>query len=202
MKRATCPLILLALLLLSAPGVQAYPESEAAAVREQETGLRDVVRVWHEPEQVAAGSQWRGFIELAPDANITMVQYQICEVGNQCFAPPHAATEVEPGIWRFDTDDYRPIGRDAPVDYEEGMLVGFQWLFNDGDDLEMFPHGVEVNSPECEAMGWIACADTHYFSFTIAPGPGSEGEGASGPAAPIVALALLGAAALVTRRRA
>ncbi len=189
-------------LLLVAPAA-AVEESAAAEVRLEETGRDDVVAVWHEPDEVQPGSQWTGHIQFRAHHNVSNVLYQICRVGTYCFAPPTPAERLNETVWRFDTSNYIQPGSGKPVRYEAGWRVGYQFLLEEpdpagesGDDngthVTLFPHGIEASDPACQgADAWIACAETHYFAFTVA------GEPDDGRGAPVAGLAWASAALLV-----
>lgn len=192
-----------ALLLLAVP-VAAYEEAEAPSVDAR------IALVGHAPETVTPGTQWEGTIQFVPGHNVTAVRYQICKVGLSCFAGPTLAEQVNATTWRFDTNDYTVLGR--LIDWginepgESGdWRVGVQYvLYTQGDDIddpfggELVPHGVDVTSPECDAMGWQACAETHYFAFDM---PARQAPGADAPA-PLLVLPLLGALLWARSRRA
>ena len=189
---------------LLAPTSTAHPESAAPTLR------GDVVRAGHEPEVVEPHTQWRGFLELRADTNVTAAYYQVCRVGQACFAPPTAAEKVEgrPGssgagstaavLFRFDTSTYLANGR--PVDYEAGWRIGVTWLLEERLDngttqLVRFPLGPDVLSPECQGDAALACAEAHYLAFDI---PAAGRDASSMAALPVLALAL---AALAARSR-
>src|SRR5688500_3176952 len=71
--------------LLATPSAVAYDETEAPSLR------ADVLFVWHEPETPRPHTQWRGFIQMHPASNVTEAHYQVCRVGQACFAPPTLA---------------------------------------------------------------------------------------------------------------
>ncbi len=161
------------ILLLAVPAA-AYDEAEAAQVRLAETGRDDVVAVWHEPAIVQPGTQWHGFIRFAPEANVTLVLFQLCRVGYNCFAPPTPAQRLDDATWGFDTQDYIPPGSDRPIDWKAGWRVGVQFVLNqstpDGPMQTVFPNATEDPGD----------IENHYISFnmpapkktTPSPGPG------------------------------
>ena len=182
-----------ALLLAAAPAA-AWDETEAAALRS------DVLWTWHEPEVPAPHTQWRGFIQLHPASNVTEVHYQVCRVGQACFAPPTAATEGGQRVFSFDTRGYLANGR--PVDYQAGWRLGVKWFL--GEQLgngtvrtEEFPHGPDLASPECAGDAAMACAEQHYFVFTM----GGDAAKPS-PGVGLAALCGLLSVAVLLRRRA
>ncbi len=197
----TSPWVLIGMVagLLLLGTAAAVPESEAPQTRLAESGLADVERVWHEPEPVQPGTQWTGHIQFRADHNVSDVLYQICRVGTYCFAPPTPAERVNDTYWRFDTSTYIQPGSGKPVQYEAAWRVGYQFLLVEGDNTTLFPHGIEPSDPSCEGGdAWIECAETHYFSFTVAGTPADRGAPAVGP---IAALALFALLALAARRR-
>lgn len=198
----------LALWLVSA--AQAYPESDAAAVRVKEGGPDDVERVWHEPLVVAPGTQWQGYIRFRPNNTIEQVRVQICDVGRVCFAPPIPIQELDldstkelgqiqelqvlpdGATWTFNTTDYRDPGSGQPIKYEAGWRLGMNFILserlaNGSMKDTKFPSGQE--NPED--------LEFHYFAFDMPPAAASRGAPTSLIAA---ALAVVGAA-LVRRRR-
>ena len=189
----------LALVLLLAAPVHAYEESQGAEVDAR------IASVSHTPAHVEPGTQWQGEIQFVPGHNITAVRYQICKVGLSCFAGPTLANQVDETTWRFDTTDYTVLGRliDWGINDEPGQgdwRVGVQYvLYTDGDDSsdpfggQLVPHGVDVTSDACDAMGWQACAETHYFAFNM-EGRDPPTADAPGLAVPAVALLLLAVA--------
>ncbi|HJQ93042.1 MAG TPA: hypothetical protein VJ874_02020 [Candidatus Thermoplasmatota archaeon] len=184
-------------LLLPAPAA-GHPESAAPSLRP------DVFRAGHEPEVVMPHTQWTGFLELEPGTNVTAAYYQVCRVGQACFAPPTPATRVlsagegGPGF-RFDTATYLANGK--PVDYEAGWRIGVTWLLeerlaNGTTQMARFPAGPDVLSPECQGDAAMACAEAHYLAFDI------PAEGRDSPPAPLLSLlAALGLAAFAARLR-
>jgi hypothetical protein len=151
------------LTLLLAGTASAHPESAAPSLR------TDVVRAGHEPEVVQPHTQWEGFLELTAGSNVTAAFYQVCRVGQACFAPPTPAHKDGPSF-RFDTSDYLANGR--PVDYEPGWRIGVTWILEErlpnGTTASVrFPVGPDVNSPECQGEAALPCAEAHYLAFDI-----------------------------------
>lgn len=153
---------ILAALLLLAPLAEAYPESDAARVRFIESGKDDVLRVWHEPEVVEPGTQWNGFIQFKPGHAIEGVQYQICDVGRVCFAPPHDATRLNDTTWTFDTNDYRQQGR--PIRYEAGWRLGVAYILE-----ERLANGTLTYSTLPEGLENPNDLEYHYLAFDMPP---------------------------------
>lgn len=191
-------------LLLAAAGAAAHPESAAPSLRE------DVVRAGHEPAVVEPHTQWRGFLELDGSTNVTAAYYQVCRVGQACFAPPTPATmaEADPGKpvaeqrvrFSFDTAEYLANGR--PVDYEAGWRIGVTWILeerlaNGTTQLARFPMGPDVLSPECQGDAALPCAEAHYLAFDI---PAGE-RGSPSPSLALVGLGLLATAFQARRGR-
>jgi hypothetical protein len=144
-------------------------------------------------------SQWQGFLQLRPDSNVTAARYQICRVGDTCFAPPTAATAAGNGTFRFDTNGYLANGR--PVDYQAGWRLGVKWLLDErlanGTMRTVdFPAGPDLTAPGCEGDAALACNEAHYLAFDM--------PAASKPAPSLlgswVAIATLAVAALVRRK--
>jgi len=184
---------LLALAAVAAPA-GAYPESAAPSLRP------DVLRAGHAPEVVAPHTQWQGFLELRPDSNVTAAFYQVCRVGQACFAPPAPATDVGDRSFRFDTSQYLANGR--PVDYQPGWRLGVTWLLeerlpNGTTQTTRFPVGPDVLAPDCQGEAALACAEAHYLAFDL---PADDRPSPSLPL-PTVLLALaLVAVACASRR--
>lgn len=190
-------LVLVAALLLL-PAASAYPESAAPSLDER------IVRVWHEPEVPAPGTQWQGFMELAPGHNVSQVKYQICRVGQNCFAPPTPAQDMGDNVWRFDTNDYRDPIVGEPIHWGEDVngdgsewLVGVQYFLVDPDHEagKPVPEGLEIPSEECDAVSWEECSATHYFVFAM---PAETSSGEQAPALPVAFLLI--ALAFLARR--
>ncbi|MFA5943407.1 MAG: hypothetical protein WC876_02960 [Candidatus Thermoplasmatota archaeon] len=184
-------LVVLATLALGLPAT-AHPESAAPQLR------ADVLGAGHDPVVVAAHTQWQGFLALAPGSNVTAAFYQVCRVGQACFAPP-APAEKTGDTFRFDTSAYLANGR--PVDYEPGWRLGVTWLLeerlpNGTTQTVRFPVGPDVLAPECQGEAALACAEAHYLAFDIAAEP-RESPGLPGAMLLLVVAAL---AATVWRR--
>jgi hypothetical protein len=201
--RCRAALVLAALaglaLLAGMPSAAAHPESAAPSLRP------DVVRAGHEPAVVQPHTQWQGFIDLRAGTNVTSAYYQVCRVGQACFAPPTPAAALVQGdgtvTFRFDTSTYLANGQ--PVDYEPGWRVGVTWvleerLSNGTFQSTRFPEGPDILSEECQGGAASACAEAHYLAFDIADAPTKEA-----PALPASGLAgaFAAAAALARRRR-
>ncbi len=185
---------LLALALIAAPA-GAHPESAAPSLRP------DVLRAGHLPEVVAPHTQWQGFLDLRPDTKVTAAYYQVCRVGQACFAPPAPAQSVGNGSFRFDTSQYLANGR--PVDYQPGWRLGVTWLLeetlpNGTTQAVRFPVGPDVLAPECQGDAALSCAEAHYLAFDL---PAEERSSPDLPIpAGVLALALASCVA-ATRRR-
>lgn len=187
---------LVALLLATAaavgPAASAHPESAAPSLRP------DVVAAWHEPAAVEPHTQWHGYLRLEPSTNVTAAAYQICRVGQTCFAPPAPAHRLENGTWAFDTADYLANGR--PVDYGAGWRLGVKWWLTEarpeGNATVEFPQGPDVTSDACSGDAALGCAESHYLAFEVA----AAGKGAPAPAAGWAALGLAALAAAARRR--
>ncbi|HUR25580.1 MAG TPA: hypothetical protein VM327_06160 [Candidatus Thermoplasmatota archaeon] len=194
----------MAAVLLAAPA-SAHEESAASGLR------ADVARAGHEPDVVAPHTQWRGFLELEAGSNVTAAYFQVCRVGQACFAPPTPAT-LQPGgggsetqgskgsTFRFDTSDYLANGR--PVDYEAGWRLGVTWLLeerlaNGSSRLVRFPSGPDVLSPGCQGDAAMACAEAHYLAFDV---PAASRPSPS-PSAAMTALLVVATSLVALRRR-
>ena len=185
--------ILVAMTALAFPAM-AHPESDAPLLR------ADVVGAGHEPAVVAAHTQWQGFLELSPDSNVTSAFYQVCIVGQACFAPP-APAERDGNSFRFNTSTYLANGK--PVDYQPSWHLGVTWLLeerlaNGTTQTVRFPVGPDVLSAECQGEAALACAEAHYLTFDIA---GKPRESPGLPALGLLVLPLALAAILGRRRR-
>ncbi|HEX2065991.1 MAG TPA: hypothetical protein VHI93_04180 [Candidatus Thermoplasmatota archaeon] len=184
----------LALLALLAwlPDAAAYSEAEAASLRP------DVVRAGHSPQVVAPHTQWQGFLVLRPGHAVVAAQYQVCRVGEACFAPPAPAVRQGNDTFAFDTANYTVQGR--PVDYQAGWRIGVQWILTErvgnATRQSAFPAG-PGDDPACrEERMALACQERHYLVFSMAPGV----QPSPPPAAPLAFLFLLAAAGGARRR--
>jgi hypothetical protein len=191
---ATVTLLLgvLGVLAALAMPASAHPESAAPSLRP------DVVRAGHDPVVVQPHTQWQGFLELKPDSNVTAAYYQVCRVGQACFAPPTPAQKVGTSF-RFDTSEYLANGR--PVDYEAGWRVGVTWILeerlpNGTLAAVRFPVGPDVTSPACQGEAALPCAEAHYLAFDIP----AETRGSPAPAV-VLLLATLAIVAVSAGRR-
>jgi hypothetical protein len=182
-----CPLAF-SLLLLVAP-VAAYSEADAPNVRFAETGRDEVIRVWHEPEVVAPGTHWRGFIEFKPDTEVAGILYQICHIGYSCFAPPTPAQRLNGTTWTFDTNDYLAAGSGHPVSRQPGWRVGMRFVLNEKRDGE----SIETSLPDGTANP--DDLEYHYLAFDM---PAAEKKS---PAAAVGLGIVILLAAVVRRRR-
>ncbi len=180
---------LLALLLVNA--AQAYPESDAPAVRVKEGGPDDVERVWHEPVVVQPGTQWQGYIQFRANHSVEKVKVQICDVGRVCFAPPIPIQAMPDGrTWTFNTTDYRDTLSGRPIEYEAGWRLGMQFILSErlanGTTFDKaFPSGAESSDD----------LEYHYLAFDM---PVAQARKAPGWG--IETVALLGLLAVLRRR--
>ena len=136
-----------------------YPESEGAVV--------DVTLVPAREDETARGS-----ITFAP-GHVKDVQYQICEIGQACFAIG-IPLQRDNDTWSFDTADlpkHSPLF-DAPPTFVAGTRVGIQFFVHptasDGDPL-LFPKGLPETIPSFE-QDFVTWSETHYFETVIQPG--------------------------------
>ncbi|MCA1810454.1 MAG: hypothetical protein LC623_00380 [Halobacteriales archaeon] len=193
MTRWLAGLLLVALL----PPAAAHAEQDAALLRP------DVLRAGHAPDAVEPHRQWTGFLVLRPGHNVTAAQYQICRVGQACFAPPSPATRVGNDTFAFDTADYKANGK--PVDYQPGWRIGVQWVLTEGAGnatrQSLFPQGPGPGDPACAGdAAALACQEQHYLAFDMAPV--AKESPAQGVALPVAALLALGVAGRARRRHA
>lgn len=191
------PLLLVAaaLLALAALPAAAYDESDAGLLRP------DVLEAGHAPAVVQPHTQWQGHLTLRPGHRVVAAQYQICRVGEACFAPPAPATRVGNDTFQFDTADYKAGGH--PVDYQPGWRLGVQWLLTERADngtlrQAAFPAGPDASDPACKGDARaLACQERHYLAFDVAPAAANPAP-LPGLVAPVAAL--LGVAWRVGRR--
>lgn len=179
---------LLALLLV--PMAMAVPEADAPQIDSR------IAEVWHTPDVPAPGTQWQGGIRLNEGHNVTEVRYQICRVGQSCFAPPTPASTVDGLTWSFDTAEYREPVQNRTVEWginqpHEGASdwdIGVQYFFITDDSKaggEPIPHGDgdlppdDCTSEEC----YLAWSASHYFVFTMPGTVAASDEGAPMPLA-------------------
>jgi hypothetical protein len=186
----------LALLALPAllPAAAAYDEQDAGLLRP------DVLEASHSPGVVQPHAQWRGTLVLRPGHQVLAAQYQICRVGQACFAPPAPAQRVGNDTFTFDTADYLANGH--PVDYQAGWRIGVQWILTERDGNQTrsvpFPAGPGPSDPGCAGDGQaLACQERHYLAFEMPPAE----KGAPALGAPLLAVVLLGLAFGRMRRR-
>lgn len=187
--------LLLGALLLAAAPAAAVDESEAASLRD------DVLWTWHEPEVPQPHAQWHGFIQLHPATDVVAVHYQVCRVGQACFAPPTAAKAQGEQVYAFDTSDYKANGQ--PVDYQAGWRLGVKWFLDEQREngtvvTAEFPSGPDLSSPECAGDAAMACSERHYFVFTMG---GPTGKPSPGMGLPALLVLLAVALALASRSR-
>lgn len=182
--------ILLALLAW-APPAAAYAEAEAPLLRP------DVLEASHSPAAVQPHTQWQGSLALRPGHAVLSAQYQVCRVGQACFAPPAPATRVGNDTFTFHTADYLAGGR--PVDYQAGWRIGVQWLLTERDGngtrTRPFPEGPGPADPACagEAQA-LACQERHYLVFDMPPATRNAPAGGAIAAPGLLALAWAGRA--------
>jgi hypothetical protein len=183
--------ILLAVLLALAMPAAAYDEADAGLLRPDM-----VLSAGHLPTRVPAHTQWQGILTLRPGNHVLSAQYQVCRVGQACFAPP-APAQRHGDTFVFDTANYTAGGRS--VDYQAGWRIGVQWLLTEDAGMnetrtETFPEGRDLSGAGCAADP-LGCQETHYIAFDMEP----AAHAAPGAAVLPVAALLLGAAG--ARRR-
>jgi hypothetical protein len=178
--------------LLLVPAAHAVEEPDAPALRLAQSGKDDLVRVWHEPEVVLPGTQWRGFIMFRPGHDVADVQgFQVCDVGKSCFAPPTSLQRLNETTWMFDTATYIPPGTNAPVQYEAGQRLGVRFYI-----VEPGPEGNLTVTTFPSNEGDPLDAEAHYIAFDMPP-PRRQAAGAQ----PMAFVAILFAGVLLRRRR-
>lgn len=181
-----------AAVLVAAPA-SAFEESEAPAVRIEQFGRDDVVRVWHEPQPPQPGTQWRGWIEFAHNHGVNSVSFQICRVGIACFAPPQPMQREGLNVWTFDTAQYIVPGAGVPVTWEAGWRIGVRFVINETLADESY---LESYFPKPSDAGVL---EDDYFAFNM---PAAEARDTDGPtSAPLLAVGLLLLVVFALRRR-
>jgi hypothetical protein len=167
--------LLMVFLMLVALPVQAVEERDAPRVRLEQSGKDDLLRVWHEPEVVQPGTQWRGYIMFRPGHGVLDVQgFQVCDVGKSCFAPPTSLQRLNETTWMFDTATYIPPGTSEPVRYEAGQRLGVRFYI-----LEPGPDGNTTLTVFPSNDGDPADAEAHYIAFDM-PAPTRRDAGSPG----------------------
>lgn len=176
-----------------ANSVSAYDEADAGLL------LPQVANVWHAPNIVPPHTQWRGFLQVRPGnatTEIVAASYQICQVGKECFAPPHAAQRLDATTFTFNTTSYLANG--APVDYQAGWRIGVKWVLTDAANVSYeLPRGLPQTDPAC-STGSPACAESHYLAFDMPPAPPKATPGFA--LQPLIFVSLI-AAGLLRRSR-
>jgi hypothetical protein len=189
-------------LTLLAAAALAISWPAAGATREADAGALDPARVaaaWHEPAVVPPHTQWHGYLRLQPGTAVEAASYQVCRVGQSCFAPPAPARRLDPLTFAFDTATYTvydpATGQGVPVDYQAGWRIGVKWILSErtanGTRTVEFPSGPSATDPACagDAMA-LACQERHYIAFDMPP----AARATPGPAlAPLLAGLLLAA---------
>jgi hypothetical protein len=176
----------------------------AAAYDEADAGLlrADVLEMRHEPAVVPPHSQWNATLVLRPGHAIVAAQYQVCRVGQACFAPPAPAGRVGNDTFRFDTAQYLAGGH--PVDYQAGWRIGVVWILSErtpsgpnATRTVTFPEGPSAADPACAGDAQaLACQERHYLAFDMPPATqGASGPGLAGVLLVVVVLALVGRSA-------
>lgn len=189
---------LAATILLLVPHAAAVDEADAPAAWQEQFGTDWVEAAGHSPDPVPPGTQWQGFIRFAAGHNITEARYQICRVGEACFAPPILAASDDGRTFRFDTAHYKDPVYDEPIRYEAGWRIGVQWVLTmqESDGPVLFPEGIPFSDPRCDDDP-VGCSETHYIAFDMAEA--KRGEDVPGMHLVLLTVALLVVAAL--RRR-
>lgn len=199
-KSAAAFLALLAALLLLMPTVPAEEPEEAPALWTELYGDDGVVGLRLGEGGVAEGEPIQGALTFRDGYGVEDVRYQICRIGESCFAIG-VPTHNESGTWTFDTADIpAAIGRSAPTTYEAGQRIGVQFFVCTAADppcpenpLEwrFFPVGEEGCVEKETTEAFRACEETHYFGVTIEESRRTPGPGLLGLVAGLAAVALL-----------
>lgn len=166
--------LLVLAVMIAVPTASAVEEADAPAVWQEQLGTDWLVESGHTPERPEPGSQWEGHLSFSEGHNITEARYQICRVGEACFAAPTLAHQ-DGDTFHFDTAEYHDPVYDEPVHYEGGWRIGVQWVFTmEGTEEQiLFPEGIPFDDPQCET-DWLACSETHYLAFDMAEAQESE----------------------------
>lgn len=182
-------------LLLLVPAAAAHDPSDAAAVWTREIG-DGTATITVAPEAPQAGDQFVAILELETNLDIVDVTYQMCDVGQTCFAIGYPVPQQADGTYRLATAD-EWMHSEFMADGEQrtfsaGERIGWQYFIELANETVLtFPHGEEcdVFAPDDE---WLACQESHYFAVDIA-------ESKSTPAGLLLAPAAL---LIAVRRRA
>jgi hypothetical protein len=158
-------------LIMILPLVSGAESSEAAELWTAEHGTGLVAGATF-PEEIVAGQQFSATLHLAKE--VESVRYQICSIGNACFAS-NLELERSGNNWTLDTakipDQLDFI--DKPQQFEEGERIGVQFFIKQGNETVLFPHGRDCDprDPELESTeAWVACDETHYFGTNVIAG--------------------------------
>lgn len=163
--------VLLALLLLI-PAAAAHDPSDAAAVWSAEIG-DGTATISVSPAAPKAGEQFVALLELETDLDIASVTYQMCDVGQTCFAIGYPVPQQADGSYLLATADewmHSEFMADGELrTFAAGERIGWQYFIELADDngtVLTFPHGEEcdVFAPDDE---WLACQESHYFAVDI-----------------------------------
>lgn len=179
--------IALVILLPLATGAE---PSDAAALWMEEHGT-DIVAGASFPAEIVAGEQFTATLHFNGD--VDDVRYQICSIGNACFASNLELVRTG-NNWTLDTakipDQLDFI--DKPQQFVAGERIGVQFFITQGNETTPFPHGRECDPRDPELASneaWIACDETHYFGTNVIAG--EKQTPGLGFLAAIVAIALV-----------
>ncbi|MFO1532122.1 MAG: hypothetical protein ABR562_00245 [Thermoplasmatota archaeon] len=175
------PAWLLTLVLLVPAGF-AHDESQAGSLDAR------VLRAWHEPDGIAGSDTWRASIQLAPGSNVTSALFQVCLVGQACFAPPAPADAAGNRTFTFTSDHAGAAGGPVRLSSDSSHHVGVKWYLQASDgSLAEFPPDPSA-LPECADAASLQCQEDHYLTFWTLH------RDTPAPAAPLLGLLLLAGA--------
>lgn len=163
---------LLSALLVVAPAA-AIPEVDAQATWLMQNSRPGVITAGHEPPTIPPGTQWSGYITLADNVTFKTVRFQICRVGQVCFAPPTLARQIDERTWGFNTTDYRAPGSGDLIRWEAGWHLGVRYVIEDQLDNGTLRTTVFPTSDDLTTAG----AESHYLTLDIAGQPEKPAPG-------------------------
>lgn len=164
--------------MLAGPAA-AITEADAQATWLAQNGRPGVIGAGHEPRTIPPGTQWSGYITLAENVTFETVRFQICRVGQVCFAPPTPARQIDERTWGFNTTDYRAPGSGVLIQWEAGWHLGVRYVIEDQLDNGTLRTTIFPASDDLTTAG----AESHYLTLYIA--------GQVAKPAPSIPLALL-----------
>lgn len=211
----TAPAALVGLAVLAAlvlvPAASAEEPEDAPALWTELYGDEGVESLVFTPRTIGAGEHFETVLSFTEEVNVSDVKYQICYIGQGCFAIGVPTTEVEPGTWRIDTRDINEhTGYEKDINFQRQPVhdpqptrIGIQFFVCTTDDVPCpdnplewrpFPVGESGCAQQPSPEAFRACEETHYFGITI-----EESRAVPGPGLP-VALAVIALGALAVRR--